>query len=70
MEGEHIFQSHGGGEYHYIAALNGRDAWIKAMTEIALENLQGWVSKDWDPIEAEKQSKLTAARAKALSEQA
>ncbi len=40
------------------------------MAEIALENLQGWVSKDWDKTEAEKQSKLTAARAKALGEQA
>jgi len=66
MEGKHIFQSHGGGEYHYIQALNTRDAWISAMTEIALENLQGWVSKEWDVTEAEKQSKLTASRAKAL----
>ncbi len=70
MEGEHIFQSHGGGEYHYIAALNSREAWVDAMAEIVLENLQGWVSKDWDKTEAEKQSKLTAARAKALGEQA
>jgi protoporphyrin/coproporphyrin ferrochelatase len=70
MEGEHIFQSHGGGEYHYIPALNARDAWISAMTEIALENLQGWVSKDWDAIEAEKQSRLTASLAKAFDVQA
>ena len=70
MEGEHIFQSHGGGEYHYIAALNGREAWIDAMAEIALENLQGWVSFEWDKADAEKQAKLTAERAKALSGQA
>lgn len=70
MEGEHIFQSHGGGEYHYISALNARDAWISAMAEIALENLQGWVSKDWDAIEAEKKSRLTASLAKAFDVQA
>lgn len=70
MEGKHIFQSHGGGEYHYIPALNGQEGWINAMSEIALENLQGWVSSEWDKAEAEKQAKLTAERAKALSEQA
>ena len=70
MEGQHIFQSHGGGEYHYIPALNGQEGWINAMSEIALENLQGWVSSEWDKAEAEKQAKLTAERAKALSEQA
>ena len=70
MEGQHIFQSLGGGEYHYIPALNGQEGWINAMSEIALENLQGWVSSEWDKAEAEKQAKLTAERAKALSEQA
>jgi len=70
MEGQHIFQSNGGGEYHYIPALNGQEGWISAMSEIALENLQGWVSSEWDKAEAEKQARLTAERAKALSEQA
>jgi ferrochelatase len=48
MEGKEIFTHAGGGEYHYIPALNENDAWIHAMTEIALENLQGWVSGNWD----------------------
>ena len=46
MEGQHLFQKNGGGTYHYIPALNENDAWIHAMTEIALENLQGWVSQE------------------------
>jgi hypothetical protein len=29
------------------------------MTEIALENLQGWVSGDWDPDAAKKISEQT-----------
>jgi ferrochelatase len=68
MEGKHIFQSNCGGEYHYIPCLNGREAWISAMTDIAMENLQGWVSAEWDAAEAQKQANLTAQRAQALNE--
>jgi len=67
MEGKHIFQSNGGGEYNYIPALNENDAWIHAMTQIALENLQGWVSADWDAETAKQENALTASRAQALS---
>ena len=70
MEGKHFFQSNGGGEYHYIPCLNGRDAWINAMCDIAMENLHGWVSSEWDEQEAEKQATLTRQRAQALSEKA
>jgi len=66
MEGKHIFQSNGGGEYNYIPALNENDAWIHAMTEIALENLQGWVSPDWDTAQAKKDAEMTKLRAQAL----
>ena len=59
MEGKHIFQSNGGGDYNYIPALNENDAWIHAMTEIALENLQGWVSGEWDAETAKKLSEQT-----------
>ncbi len=66
MEGKHIFQSNGGGEYHYIPALNENDAWIHAMTEIALENLQGWVSAEWDSVTAKNNAELTNLRAQSL----
>ncbi len=42
MEGKHLFQSAGGGDYHYIPALNGEAIWIEAMLAITMENLQGW----------------------------
>lgn len=45
MEGKSLFLEGGGGEYHYIPALNDNDTWIKAMREIALDNLQGWVAR-------------------------
>jgi protoporphyrin/coproporphyrin ferrochelatase len=66
MEGKHIFQSNGGGEYNYIPALNESEPWIHAMTQIALENLQGWVSADWDSTQAKKDAEMTKLRAQAL----
>ncbi len=66
MEGKVIFQSNGGGDYHYIPALNESDAWIHAMSEIAMENLGGWVSSEWDKQTAELSAQNTASLAKAL----
>jgi len=66
MEGKEIFTSAGGGEFHYIPALNENEAWIHAMTTIALENLQGWVSTDWDHEQARKDAEMTKLRAQAL----
>ncbi|MDP3678155.1 MAG: ferrochelatase [Methylotenera sp.] len=66
IEGKHIFQSYGGGDYEYIPALNESEAWIHAMTTIALENLQGWVSVGWDDSQAKKEAEMTHLRAKAL----
>lgn len=67
MEGKHIFQSNGGGEYNYISALNENEAWIHAMATIALENLQGWVSTEWDAGKARKDNEMTKLRALAIS---
>jgi protoporphyrin/coproporphyrin ferrochelatase len=70
MEGQHIFQSHGGGEYRYIPALNNNEAWIHAMTQIALDNLQGWVSTEYDHAAARACAAQTAERARAMQTQA
>lgn len=66
IEGKEIFTHAGGGEYHYIAALNENEAWIHAMTAIALNNLQGWVSPEWDSEQAKMSSEMTQLRAKSL----
>ena len=66
MEGKEIFTHAGGGEYHYIPALNENDSWIHAMSEIALENLQGWVSSDWNHTQAKNDNEMTKFRAQAL----
>ncbi|MGB4811782.1 MAG: ferrochelatase [Methylophilaceae bacterium] len=67
LEGKHIFTSNGGGDYHYIPALNENDAWIHAMTQIALENLQGWVSEKWDIELAKKTNDQTKQLANQLN---
>ena len=67
MEGKEIFTHAGGGEYHYIPALNENEAWIHAMTDIALENLHGWVSSDWNVEQAKKDAELSQLRAMALT---
>ena len=66
IEGKASFISAGGGEFHYISALNEREPWIHAMSEIALENLHGWVSSAWDAEAAKKESEMTRLRASAM----
>lgn len=66
MEGKEIFTHAGGGEYRYIPALNESEPWIHAMTTIALENLQGWVSANYDADEAKKADEMTKLRAQAM----
>ncbi len=54
MEGKATFITAGGGEYHYIPALNEREEWISAMTVIARENLQGWLELTATPQELDQ----------------
>jgi ferrochelatase len=66
LEGKTLFTQAGGGEYHYIPALNENEDWIHAMTAIALENLQGWVSSDWDIAQTKNTAEMTKLRAQAM----
>ena len=43
MEGKEDFKHAGGGEYHYIPCLNERDDWMHALTDLVMDNLQGWL---------------------------
>lgn len=58
MEGKHDFRQAGGGEYHYIPCLNERSDWMHALTDLVLENLQGWLEPS-NPAQLE-QSRLRA----------
>jgi ferrochelatase len=66
IEGKSSFMQSGGGEFNYIPALNEREGWIHAMCDIALENLQGWVNKDWDANAARVKTEQTKERAISL----
>jgi ferrochelatase len=58
MEGREDFQHAGGGEYHYIPCVNDRSDWIHALTDLVMDNLQGWlVTPDSSALE---QSRLLA----------
>lgn len=63
MEGKQTFLGAGGGEFHYIPALNERSDWIEALGELALNNLHGWVSPQWDAAQA----KLNAENSRQLA---
>jgi ferrochelatase len=62
IEGRATFEKAGGGELRAIPCLNEHPAWIAALAEIALSNLQGWLDA---PPTADARA-LTLARAKTL----
>jgi len=43
------FLNAGGQDYHYIPCLNERDDWIRALSTIVLDHLQGWFDGSPDP---------------------
>lgn len=62
QEGQVAFLKAGGREYHYIACLNERPAWIMALADLAMVHLQGWLNPVPDAAALEQR----LARAKAL----
>ena len=62
IEGRAMFEKAGGTALRAIPCLNGHPAWIAALTDLALANLQGWLTA---PPDADARA-LTVARAKTL----
>jgi ferrochelatase len=42
MEGKQAFLSNGGESFHYIPCLNDNPAWLKALSSLCEQHLQGW----------------------------
>ncbi len=61
MECRNAFLTSGGKEFHYIPALNERADWIRALTDIALDNLSGWLVND--PAQLKQAAELSRNRA-------
>ena len=66
MEAKETFLHAGGKTFNYIPVANDTQAFVGALTEIARENLVGWVSETWDKDAAKRDGELSAQRAKAL----
>jgi protoporphyrin/coproporphyrin ferrochelatase len=66
MEGRDTFLAAGGREFHYIPTTNDLPAFMGALTQIVVENLQGWAGPEWDAGAAAAEGKASAARARAL----
>jgi protoporphyrin/coproporphyrin ferrochelatase len=66
LEGKATYLNAGGGEFHYIPALNERNEWLGALTQIAMEQLQGWIRTDWNAGAAMAEAEQSALRAAAL----
>jgi ferrochelatase len=67
IEGKEAFLAAGGKEFHFIACLNEREDWIRALADIALGHLSGWASANWDADSTA--SELSRKRALALGAQ-
>lgn len=46
IEGKAAFVAAGGGELHYLTALNDHPAWMNALSDLVQTHLAGWVSAD------------------------
>lgn len=66
IEGRDTFLAAGGKEFHYIPTTNASPAFMAALTAIALENLHGWASREWDAAAAQLEGRASAERARAL----
>jgi len=62
IEGKAEFLKAGGKEFHAIPCLNESDSWIRALAQIALEHMHGWVGADAGPDE------LSQSRQRALAQ--
>lgn len=63
MEGKQAFLSSGGKEFNYIACLNDRLVWIRALSQLAALHLQGWPTRVLDQPDP---TQLQAQRERAL----
>jgi ferrochelatase len=68
MEGKAEFLNAGGGEFHYIPALNDRPLWIQALTDLVHGHLAGWLTED--PAAGKEEAALTLQRARNLGAKA
>ena len=57
IECRSAFLTSGGKEFNYIPCLNERPDWIRALTDIALDNIHGWLVND--PVQLKQNAELS-----------
>ena len=67
MECKTAFLSSGGKDFHYIPCLNENPDWLRALTDLALANLQGWLCED--PASLRQAAEQSRTRALTLGAQ-
>jgi ferrochelatase len=67
MECKTAFLSSGGKEFHYIPCLNENPDWIRALTDLALTHLHGWLEED--PASLRQAAEQTRIRALGMGAQ-
>ncbi|MDX2217868.1 MAG: ferrochelatase [Burkholderiales bacterium] len=66
MEAKETFLEAGGKAFNYLQVANDSEPFIHALKQVALENLVGWVSPEFDKDAAEKRLAEQSQRAKAI----
>lgn len=61
LEGKSLFLGAGGQAFHYIPCPNERDDWLRALTDIAADNLHGWLAPP-DPARQEAERRRALER--------
>jgi ferrochelatase len=64
MECKTAFLAAGGEEFHYIPCLNENPEWMRALADLTLANLQGWLSED--PAQLKQAAEQSRFRALAM----
>ncbi len=66
VEARHTFLGAGGKTFHYLPVANDSEAYVAALTQIALDHLQGWVGTTWDREAAALLNSASADNARAM----
>ncbi|MBI2734649.1 MAG: ferrochelatase [Aquabacterium sp.] len=64
MEGKQAFLESGGKEFHYIPCLNDNPRWIRALSDLTQQHLQGWPTRPSQQVPAQE---LAQQRERALA---
>ncbi len=61
MQNGEFFTEHGGGELHYIPALNARSDHVKTLADLVEQHTAGWSNAAADPASRERAISMGAS---------